>query len=118
MDDVTKVNCVKWIIDLNFGGTTDWPIDLAGWFEGPPVRGGLTVEADNLECDSTKWPKTLEDLEKKIDEVPYHCRNMALVKILYDRLEKAIAECNEVSKDYDDKACSRRHMAGLHFVWF
>ncbi|KZL68189.1 killer toxin alpha beta [Colletotrichum incanum] len=82
MDDVTKANRVKWIKDLNFGGTTDWAIDLAGWFEGPP---------------------TLEDLEKKIDEVPSHCRNMALVKILYDRLEKAITEYNEVSKDYDDK---------------
>lgn len=103
MDDETKTKRIDWIRDLNFGGTTDWAVDLDGWFRGPPVKGGYTVESDDLSCDSDSWPNTLESLEADVGTVPVHCRGMALLYILVKDLNHAITEYNMVSKDFDEK---------------
>ncbi|KAI0538565.1 hypothetical protein GGR58DRAFT_512988 [Xylaria digitata] len=106
MNDQTKRARAQWLKGLNFGGTTDWAIDLADWFDGPDGSdgdGGWGLEADNLECDPNSWPATLENLESSVDSVPAQCRGMALMRIIFNDLVKSVDEYKEVSKDYDDK---------------
>jgi hypothetical protein len=110
MSNSTKSSRTKWIKGLNFGGTADWAIDLAGWYAGPEAGSGQSnwgLEADHLECDSSDWPSTLDDLSKKIDSLPAQCRAMALMKILVDNLVTAVDDYKMVSKDYDDKVSFR-----------
>ena len=107
MSDTTKSRRIDWIKKHNMGGSTDWAVDLAGWFEGSDKdrEDEWNIKTDVLDCDSSKWPKTLEDLEKDIGNVPKHCRGQALLRVLVSGYESAIREYREVSqtKDYDDK---------------
>ncbi|KAI8235446.1 Killer toxin subunits alpha/beta [Colletotrichum sp. SAR 10_96] len=107
MSDTTKSTRSDWIKGLNFGGTTDWAIDLLNFLGAPEGQeGGFTVDGgENLECNSETWPTNLDDLEKNIDNVPPHCRSMALLNVLIRDLEKVIAEYKDVasSSDYDDR---------------
>ncbi|KAI8303228.1 Killer toxin subunits alpha/beta [Colletotrichum sp. SAR11_59] len=107
MSDTTKSTRSDWIKGLNFGGTTDWAIDLLNFLGAPEGQeGGFTVDGgENLECNSETWPTNLDDLEKNIDNVPPHCRSMALLNVLIRDLEKVIAEYRDVasSSDYDDR---------------
>ncbi|CAG1998794.1 unnamed protein product [Fusarium graminearum] len=110
MNDKTKEERVSWIKTLNFGGATDWAIDLADWFYGsggsgygPPGPEGFgDLEPDDLSCDPDSWPTTLEDLASGIESVNSICRGMALMSILMSDLETAIEEYKDVSKNYDD----------------
>lgn len=112
MSDKTKEERVSWIKNLNFGGTTDWAIDLAGWFNGPGSGGSGygssghegfgDLVPDDVSCDSESWPTTLEDLADNIDSVSPGCRGMALMSILIQDLDTAIEEYKEVSENYDD----------------
>ncbi|KAI8179378.1 hypothetical protein K4K52_002299 [Colletotrichum sp. SAR 10_76] len=107
MSDTTKSTRSDWIKGLNFGGTTDWAIDLLNFLGAPEGQeGGFTVDGgENLECNSETWPTNLDALEKNIDNVPPHCRSMALLNVLIRDLEKVIAEYRDVasSSDYDDR---------------
>jgi hypothetical protein len=58
---------------------------------------------DILECDSSLWPTTLEDVESHIDKIPVHCKNTALMRVLVSALGIAVKEYNSVKKDYNDK---------------
>jgi chitinase len=75
MSDKTKEERVAWVKTLNFGGTTDWAIDLAGYFEGPSQKGGSSnggwsdFKADDLSCDLNDWPTSLEKLSDNIDSI-------------------------------------------------
>ncbi|RGP66617.1 killer toxin alpha beta [Fusarium longipes] len=109
MSDETKKERVSWIKALNFGGTTDWAIDLAGVFEGPSTKEGWSnggwsdFKSDDITCESADWPTSLKGLADNIDSVHANCRAIALMKILIDDLIAAVAEYKEVSKGYDDK---------------
>ncbi|KAJ4250226.1 hypothetical protein NW762_012041 [Fusarium torreyae] len=106
MSDKTKEERVSWIKNLNFGGTADWAIDLAGnggsgyGSSGPEGFGDLVP--DDVTCDSESWPTTLEDLADDIDSINPNCRGMALMSILIEDLQTAVEEYKDVSEDYDD----------------
>ncbi|CAG1996158.1 unnamed protein product [Fusarium graminearum] len=108
MTEKTKEERVSWIKRLNFGGTTDWAIDLAGNFEGPSKKGGSSnggwsdFKADDLSCDSKDWPTSLEKLANSIDSINANCRAIALMSILVKDLIAAVDEYKDVSKNYDD----------------
>ncbi|KAH7179066.1 uncharacterized protein B0J16DRAFT_273248 [Fusarium flagelliforme] len=110
MSDKTKEERVSWIKNLNFGGATDWAIDLADWFYGSvgsknssSGAGGFgDLEPDDVSCDSDSWPTTLEKLASGIESVNPICRSMAVMNILMRDLEAAIDEYNDVSENYDD----------------
>lgn len=108
MSDKTKEERVAWIKTLNFGGTTDWAIDLAGYFNGPSKIGGSSnggwsdFKADDLTCNSENWPTSLEKLADNIDSVNANCRAVALMSILVKDLIAAVEEYKDVSKNYDD----------------
>ncbi|KAH7128640.1 hypothetical protein B0J11DRAFT_431313 [Dendryphion nanum] len=107
MTPETKARRTDWIRGLNMGGTTDWAVDLSGWYKGSDKDdkgAGWDVDAgDILECNSNDWPKTLESLESGINSVPVHCRAEALLRVLVGAYDAAIQEYNTVKKDYDDK---------------
>ncbi|KAH7080580.1 hypothetical protein BKA63DRAFT_591192 [Paraphoma chrysanthemicola] len=109
MSATTKSRRLSYYKDLNFGGTTDWAVDLGAWFNGPSDgengdgSGWDVSSGDNLQCDSSSWPTNLEDLEKNINNIPGHCRGQALVRVLVSALDGAIQSYNSVVKDYDDK---------------
>ena len=107
MTGSTKTGRIEWIKSLNFGGTTDWAIDLAEWATGtaPGSSEDDTEFQDALiPCDSFEWPDTLEKLENSAD-LPPRCHEEALVKILLADLTSALADYRTVSEDYDDKVC-------------
>lgn len=111
MDDSTKSKRISWIQGLNMGGTSDWALDLAGWFTGIKANGsiGWTVEPDDPNCYPNAWPKTLEDLDANIGKVPIPCRGMALMDILTKDLADAVDKYREVSSsdDYKQRVCCR-----------
>ncbi|POR38364.1 Chitinase [Tolypocladium paradoxum] len=94
MDGDTKSDRIEWIRGLNFGGVSDWAIDLSGWFHGPDTKGGWSVTTDELQCDSSSWPGTLEGLDANLGTIPVQCRGVALLRILAIQLEDAIKEYN------------------------
>ncbi|KAM5353884.1 hypothetical protein ACJ41O_000534 [Fusarium nematophilum] len=108
MSDKTKEERVAWVKTLNFGGTTDWAIDLAGYFEGPGQKGGSSnggwsdFKADDLSCDSKDWPTSLEKLADNIDSINANCRAVATMSVLVKDLIAAVDEYKDVSKNYDD----------------
>lgn len=103
MSDETKKRRREWLRELNFGGTTDWAVDLATHHDGPQREGDWNIEIDSLECDDSIWPSTLDDFDSRIDQIPVHCRGMAMTGYFTDALGDAIAQYTEVSKGYDDK---------------
>ncbi|EFQ99545.1 killer toxin alpha/beta [Nannizzia gypsea CBS 118893] len=106
MDETTKAKRVSWIRGLNFAGTTDWAIDLQGWFEGPSGDGdgdGDGSKPKALECIPSTWPTTLQGLSDKIDTIPENCRAQAAMMILIPQLEEAVTKYKEVSDGYEDK---------------
>ncbi|OBS25972.1 hypothetical protein FPOA_06504 [Fusarium poae] len=108
MSDKTKEERVAWVKTLNFGGTTDWAIDLAGYFEGPSLKDGTSnggwsdFKADDLTCDSNNWPSTLEKLAESVDSINGNCRSLALMNILIKDLIAAVDEYKDVSKNFND----------------
>ncbi len=105
MSDDTKNSRVEWIRGLNFGGSIDWAIDLAYWEEGPKEEGVVDwgVVSANLECQSTDWPSSLDELESVIDGIPPQCRNMAVIRTLYSDLLAAVEGYKNAVNGYDDK---------------
>ncbi|KAM5436561.1 hypothetical protein MferCBS31731_005839 [Microsporum ferrugineum] len=105
MDHDTKARRSKEISDLNFGGTTDWAIDLSGNFHGSQKPGGWTVESDDLNCFVIEWPSSLDDLDKNIGKIPMACRGMATMGVLAKDFQVALYEYLEVSSssDYSDR---------------
>uniref|UniRef100_A0A0P0BVC1 chitinase n=1 Tax=Hypocrella siamensis TaxID=696354 RepID=A0A0P0BVC1_9HYPO len=103
MEDDTKSARRDWIRRLNFGGTTDWAMDLAEWHEGPQVEGSWSVQTKDVVCNPEEWPSTLEELSAKLDKIPQECRARATVGIMSLSLSNAIKEYQAVSNDYGDQ---------------
>ncbi len=102
MDGFTKENRVSWYKALNFGGTTDWAIDLDDWYLDTETDSYDNFTGVNLECDSTNWPTTLETLEAGIDAIGPHCRAMATTRVLINALKSALAEYEDATSGFDD----------------
>lgn len=110
MDEGSKATRATWIWLLNMGGTTNWAVDLAKWYDGPD--GSLGEDFDlsdlpDLACVSTSWPTTLEDLSNKVDSIAPACRNQVIISILIREFNDAIARYREVSEGYADKVRQR-----------
>ena len=103
MSDETKKGRREWIRGLNFGGTTDWALDLADYYEGPHSEGDWNVDIESPECNQDDWPTSLEGFDTNMDQLPIHCRGMALTRFLAVSMNDAIEEFTKVSEGYDDK---------------
>jgi chitinase len=105
MSETTKARRIGWIKSMNFGGTSDWAVDLSGWFSGS--EGDDDPDADlvlpDLSCDISQWKDTLDALYEVIDSIPAQCRARALGNVLVNALMASIEEYETVKQDYDDK---------------
>lgn len=103
MNDLTKETRTEWIEDLNFGGTSDWAVDLSQWFRGTEEdkQSHAKGNSDHLECDSNMFPSSLEELDEDLSYIEPQCRSMALMHVLLEDLDVSISEYEKVSKDKD-----------------
>ncbi|KAK5993501.1 Killer toxin subunits alpha/beta [Cladobotryum mycophilum] len=100
MDGDVKSNRINWIKDLNFGGSTDWAIDLQDYSNdenGDDSDDGDGSDDESGEdtptCSSDTNPGTLDGLVDKADSLDPGCVILFALDILYSQLVDS----------YDDK---------------
>ncbi|KAL7923815.1 hypothetical protein ACQKWADRAFT_325558 [Trichoderma austrokoningii] len=112
MDADRKANRIQWIKSLNFGGSTDWAIDLQNYSNNE--NGDDDDDDDDDEsgsdiptCSFDKNPGTLDGLLNVASSIDPGCVILFALDILYSQLVDSLSLFQTNSKDYDDK-----------FVWY
>ncbi|KAK2590717.1 hypothetical protein QQS21_011588 [Conoideocrella luteorostrata] len=113
MDGDVKADRINWIKGLNFGGSTDWAVDLQNYSEN---EDGEDDDDDDDEddyddetgndaptCPSDKNPGTLEGLADAADSLDPGCVHLFALDILYSQLTESLSLFDTNSQDYDDK---------------
>ncbi|KAF5245052.1 hypothetical protein FANTH_7522 [Fusarium anthophilum] len=103
MSEETKQGRTAKYKSLNFGGTSDWAIDLQEeWADTHNVDGDSDDGEDELEliesCD-----KEYDSIDAIPSSTPGHCVAPYILGSLSKELSVAIKDYKEVSKGYDDK---------------
>ncbi|KAE8385657.1 hypothetical protein BDV23DRAFT_190665 [Aspergillus alliaceus] len=102
MDGDLKANRINWIKGLNFGGSSDWAIDLQNYSDNE--NGDDSDDGDDTPtCPSDKNPGTLEGLADKADSLDPGCVNLFAMDILYSQLVDSLSLFQTNSEGYDDK---------------
>lgn len=111
MADDTKNERIDWVKGLNFGGVTDWAVDLQQWNLG--VDTG-SEEAKDLQladlpkgCPSDNWPDSLDKLQASIDSIDVECRSQAVVWVLLKTIPTVLQNYKDASESYDEYVSSR-----------
>ncbi|KAF9252734.1 CAZyme family GH18 [Penicillium roqueforti] len=106
MADDTKNERIDWVKGLNFGGVTDWAVDLQQWNLG--VDTG-SEEAKDLQladlpkgCPSDNWPDSLDKLQASIDSIDVECRSQAVVWVLLKTIPTVLQNYKDASESYDE----------------
>ncbi|KUM66694.1 hypothetical protein ACN42_g386 [Penicillium freii] len=105
MNDTTKSNRIDWVKDLNFGGVSDWAIDLEDWNTGidPDSQDAVDLDVSLPKgCPSDNWPDTLDELKAKLDDIDTECQAQAVVYILLKIVSPAVSDYQEASKNFDE----------------
>ena len=114
MTDTTKETRTNWYKSLNFGGVSDWAVDLDRDWGGAGMGEDLDeFETGGLFCDPDASFDSLEALATAADanSVPDGCHVLYALFTLEKMLENTVAKYNDVNIDYDDKFDSyRRYM--------
>lgn len=111
MTDVTKRTRIDYYRGLNFGGVSDWAVDLdRDW--GPYQIGESDLDQDGGRgCDLSLEFDDLEALEEAADGLQEGCHVIYALRILSKMLSDAVARYRDVDNGYDGKFNSyRRHM--------
>ncbi|KAH6608594.1 hypothetical protein Trco_001940 [Trichoderma cornu-damae] len=104
MSKSVKDSRTKKYRDLNFGGVSNWAVDLEDWWpDRYDVDGTEKDDTDGLDglfdtCDDTYG--SLEDIPKYMGG---RCSSFYLVTLLSSDLSRALEAYREVSDGYDDK---------------
>ncbi|KAJ5241649.1 Peptidoglycan-binding Lysin subgroup [Penicillium citrinum] len=106
MSDETKNDRIDWVKGLNFGGVTDWAIDLQ------ELKLGVDPDSDEVQdidlpalpkgCSSKDWPDNLEDLRNNIDKIDLGCRAQAVVWVLIKILPGILDNYKSAGDNYDE----------------
>ncbi|EAU33975.1 conserved hypothetical protein [Aspergillus terreus NIH2624] len=109
MSEDTKAGRIEWVKGLNFGGVSDWAIDLGDWYDGVDpddhsssalLAGGRTFDG----CPSNNWPDTLDELNDNLDKIAVDCGSQAVVHVLLMQVNDAVSNYKAISSgDYDEK---------------
>ncbi|CAG8898521.1 unnamed protein product [Penicillium egyptiacum] len=107
MNDDTKSSRISWVEGLNFGGVSDWAVDLGEWYDGedPDDDSGSSLSGRTFNgCPSDDWPDTLDELNDNLDKIDAECQSQAVVHVLLQHVNDAVTDYKEVSSaDYDEK---------------
>lgn len=111
MSDETKNDRIDWVKGLNFGGVTDWAIDLQ------ELKLGVDPDSDEAQdidlpalpkgCSSKDWPDNLEDLRNNIDKIDLGCRAQAVVWVLIKILPGILDNYKSAGDNYDEYVSSK-----------
>lgn len=102
MDSETKARRVQKYKDLNFGGVSDWAVDLQQ--EGKANSGGgLDIEAMDLsyKCELNDYAN-LDDVIKNVDKSGGECSAMNAVVVLQKMLGNSMSGYDDAAAGYDD----------------
>ncbi|KAL5425231.1 hypothetical protein PMIN04_002728 [Paraphaeosphaeria minitans] len=103
MNTSTKDSRIIWIKDLNFGGVSDWAVDLQSYqdpIEGD-TSGGELVEALSMECDGD-----YDDLDAVVEDkanIQPHCTSEHLLVAMDGLLNDTLKKYDDVKNDYNGK---------------
>ncbi|KAF7157662.1 hypothetical protein CNMCM5623_002036 [Aspergillus felis] len=112
IDGDLKASRINWIKGLNFGGSTDWAIDLQDYSnnengddsnDDDGVGSDDEAGDDTPTCPSDKNPGTLDGLAAQADSLDPDCVNLFAMDILYSQLLDSLSLFQTNSQDYDDK---------------
>ncbi|KAJ5088699.1 Peptidoglycan-binding Lysin subgroup [Penicillium angulare] len=106
MSDDTKTERISWVKGLNFGGVTDWAVDLQDWNLGldPSSDDVKDLELPDMPkgCPSDDWPDNMDDLEANIDKIDVGCRAQAVVWVLLKILPGVLENYQDAADNYDE----------------
>ena len=117
MDELTRKDRMSYYSGLNFGGITDWALDLREWSGDDGSPNGDDEFPDNLpdppSCDNTY--KTLDDLDAAAGSIPYECKAIYVVSTLANMLGDAITSYNDmINNGYAGKFKTYSHAVADH----
>jgi GH18 family chitinase len=89
----------------NFGGTSDWAIDLEYDFKdsGKGQEYDLDAGEEKTACDYSRTFKDLEDLKNNAGGLSLFCRQVYALQVLEKMLDDLYAEYKRVDNGYDSK---------------
>lgn len=104
MDDFTKYTRISWVKGLNFGGTTDWAVDLQEFQDLIDDDGEDDSDIDNeVDIDCDKEYASFNDLVADINNVPSVCAAEYAIGTMSGMLDETLKQYDEIKKDYDGK---------------
>jgi len=106
MDGNLKTDRINWIKGLNFGGTTDWAVDLQTFDYDEDEEDDEEEEDEDLlpnGCPASANPGTLQGLADNASSMENNCASLYGLDILYNELQDALALFKVNSQGYDDK---------------
>lgn len=96
----------SWTDGLNFGGTSDWAVDLNQTFSnngtGSEESSGYDDNSDFALCDYTLTFNSLDDLSAASGSLRSDCIAAYTMQVLIDMLNTAYANYTDVNNGYDD----------------
>lgn len=102
MDHETKARRVQWYKDLNFGGVSDWAVDLQT--EGKANReGGLDIEGFDLsrKCELKEYDD-LDGVITDADKSSGECVAMNAIGVLEKMLVNSMSGYDDAAAGYDE----------------
>ncbi len=104
MDTLTKKRRVDWYKSLNFGGVTDWAVDLQrdeSDEDSDPTLGGLALDLSLYDCKMDTEYQSLDDLSKDADNLPEECLAMHATSVLKKSLDSSLTGYDDAANGYD-----------------
>lgn len=96
----------SWTDGLNFGGTSDWAVDLNETYSnngtGDAEDSGYDDTDDFTFCDYSLRFASLDDLSAASDSLRSDCIPVYAMQVLIDMLDTAYANYTDVNNGYDD----------------
>ncbi|KAH3015121.1 hypothetical protein KXW60_007897 [Aspergillus fumigatus] len=112
MDGAVKARRIDWIKSLNFGGSTDWAVDLQAYSDNENGDDSDDGDGDGADdeagddiptCRADQNPGALDGLADTADSLDPGCVNLFAMDILYAQLLDSLSLFQTNSQDYDDK---------------
>ncbi|KAK0620501.1 hypothetical protein B0T14DRAFT_586889 [Immersiella caudata] len=103
MGTETKERRVEWYKSLNFGGVSDWAVDLQR--EDSPTTGSMEGMADldlSRNCNLDRTYGSLDDLLNDKDKIDQTCLAMQTLRVLKGMLQKSLNGYSDAASGYDD----------------
>jgi chitinase len=103
MDDFTKFTRTKWVKELNFGGTSDWAVDLQEYRDSVDGDNSGSDLGDVHDEDCIQEYANLDALVADLDNVAGVCAAEYAVGTMSTLLNETLKKFDEIKQDYDGK---------------